>query len=329
MSETLYGRRPVLEALRSGARPVIKVYLMKGGRDESLEQIEAHLNARGIPCFYETRHKLDGLAGCDKHQGVVAILESRKYSDLSDLLETGREKNEPLFALLLDEITDPQNLGAIFRNADAAGVHGIVIPKNRSADLTPAAVKASAGAAEHVLTIKVSNLSEAIRKLKDEGAWVYGADAEGERPFFEADFKRPCAIVIGSEGKGLRRLVRENCDELVKIPMEGKIASLNASVASALILFEVLRQRKWGLSTVSYRLLAANQTSIVYPFYSGALNPPEATAYSPPEKDFFRPGPDPAFKTPAEGLASPIDSNPSNDQKDNLPGNQKGGGFRW
>ncbi len=328
MSETLYGRRPVLEALRSGLRPVLKVYLMKGGRDDSLEQIEAHLNARGIPWFYETHHKLDSLAGCDKHQGVVAILESRKYAELPDLFDAGKDKNEPLFALLLDEINDPQNLGAIFRNADAAGVHGIVIPKNRSADLTPAAVKASAGAAEHMLTIKVSNLNDAIRIIKEEGVWVYGADAEGERPFFEADYKRPCAIVIGSEGKGLRRLVRENCDELVKIPMEGKIASLNASVASALVLFEVLRQRKWGLSSMPSPDPMGSQTPAGYPVHSEAFVSPLPSPYSPPEKDFFRSGPDPAFETPVEGLAPRLDSD-SLDNQHKLPGNQKGGGFQW
>jgi 23S rRNA (guanosine2251-2'-O)-methyltransferase len=273
MSEILYGRRPVLEALRSGLRKFHKVYLMKGGRDEVLTQIEAHVSALGISSFYETRHKLDVMAGNDKHQGVVAILESRKYAGLSDLTDAARAKGEPLFAVLLDEIEDPQNLGAILRCADAAGAHGVVIPKNRSAEVTPAVVKASAGAAEHVLTIKITNLNDAIRKLKEAGAWVYGADREGDRPFYEADFKRPCVIVIGNEGKGLRRLVKENCDERVSIPMYGKVASLNASVSAAILMFEVVRQRKWKMGQASFQ--SSNP-------YSQASMP----YYSPPSTSF-------------------------------------------
>jgi 23S rRNA (guanosine2251-2'-O)-methyltransferase len=331
MSEILYGRRPVLEALKSGVRPVLKVYMMKGGQDDVLSQIEAYVNAHGIPNYYETRHKLDVLAACDKHQGVVAVLESRKYAELSDLMEAARAKDEPLFAVLLDEIEDPQNLGAILRSADAAGAHGVVIPKNRAAEVTPTVVKASAGAAEHVLTVKVTNLNDAIQKLKDEGAWVYGADTQGERPFYEADFKRPCVIVIGNEGKGLRRLVKENCDERVSIPMYGKVASLNASVSAAMLLFEVVRQRQWKTGTSSpdpYSQSSTNYYTSSPPSYPGISAPGIPMGIPPPEqRNFFRGGPDPAFETPTEGPPEKIKEGP--DSQSDEPGTSKGGHFHW
>jgi 23S rRNA (guanosine2251-2'-O)-methyltransferase len=335
MSEILYGRRPVLEVLRDGGRPILKVYLMKGGRDEMFTQVEAHVKTRGIPCFYETRHKLDVLAKTDKHQGVVAVLESRKFAQLEDLLDAPRQRNEPLFAVVLDGIEDPQNLGAILRSADAAGVHGVVIPKDRSADVTAAASKASAGAAEHVLTVRVVNLNDALRKMKAAGAWVYGADAEGKKPFYEADLRRPCALVIGGEGKGLRRLVRENCDELVSIPMSGKVASLNASVAAALMMFEVARQRRWkipGGAFPTFTSTSSGYPPVVYstPSYAPSWidTPPiEPRSGSPPDRSFFRPGPDPAPETPVEGPDETMNGEPSSTQ--DLPGNDKGGHFQW
>ncbi len=319
MSEILYGRRPVLEILKSGNRPILKIYLMKGGRDEVFTQIEAHVKARGIHCFYDSRHKLDVMAGNENHQGVVAVLESRKYADLTDLLEVAERRKEPLFAVLLDEIEDPQNLGAILRSADAAGVHGVVIPKDRAAEVTAAAVKASAGAAEHVLTAKVSNLNDAIRKLKEAGVWVYGAAAEGDHPFYEVDLKRPCAWVIGSEGKGLRRLVRENCDELVRIPMVGKVASLNASVSAALLMFEVARQRRWKTGIA----VPAPAPSAASPSFSGGSWTPEP----PPDRSFFRFGPDPGFETPVEGPSETIGEEPDSPKEE--PGTSKGGHFQW
>ncbi len=236
MSEKIYGRKPVLEAIRSGNRAVTHVYLLQGSRDGVLDQIESHAKARGIPINLETRHRMDTLAGNDNHQGVIAVAENYQYADLQDLLDIARDKNEPAFILLLDEIEDPQNLGAILRSADAAGVHGVVIPKHRAADITAAVVKASAGAAEHVNTVKITNLNETIRKLKEANVWVVGADGEAEKNFFDYDYRQPVALVIGNEGNGLRRLVKENCDELVKIPMAGKMSSLNASVAAALLL---------------------------------------------------------------------------------------------
>jgi 23S rRNA (guanosine2251-2'-O)-methyltransferase len=316
MSEKIYGRKPVLEAIRSGHRAVTHVYLLQGSRDGVLDQIESHAKARGIPVKLETRHRMDTLAGNDNHQGVIAVAENYQYADLQDLLDIARDKNEPAFILLLDEIEDPQNLGAILRSADAAGVHGVVIPKHRAADVTAAVVKASAGAAEHVNTVKITNLNETIRMLKEANVWVVGTDGEAEKNFYDYDYRQPVALIIGNEGNGLRRLVRENCDELVKIPMAGKMSSLNASVAAALVLFEVTRQRKWGMGPAS--------------------KDPPLSSYGvglSPEKDFFRSSPDPAPQTAGEGNPQRFDIGPSDNLDENFPpeppGNHKGGGFKW
>jgi 23S rRNA (guanosine2251-2'-O)-methyltransferase len=315
MSEKIYGRKPVIEVLRSGNRTVTRVYLMQGSRDGILNQIEAHATAKGIPITLETRHRMDTMAGNDKHQGAIAVAEEYKYADLPDLLDIARGKNETAFILLLDEIEDPHNLGAILRSADAAGVHGVVIPKNRAVEVNSTVIKASAGAAEHMTTVKVTNLNDAIKKLKDANVWIVGADGEASKNFYDYDYRQPVAIVIGNEGKGLRRLVRENCDEIVKIPMAGKMSSLNASVAAAMLMFEVARQRKWGMSP-------------------SAHDPPVSSygmGFS-PEKDFFRSGPDPAPETPGEGRPQTFDVSPSDKVEEgsqDAPGTNKGGGFKW
>jgi 23S rRNA (guanosine2251-2'-O)-methyltransferase len=315
MSEKIYGRKPVLEAMRSGNRAISRVYLMQGSRDGILNQIEAHAKAKGITITLETRHRMDTMAGNDKHQGAIAVAEDYKYSDLQDLLDIAKNRNEPAFILLLDEIEDPHNLGAIIRSADAAGVHGVVIPKNRAVEINATVIKTSAGAAEHVQTVKVTNINDTIRKLKEANVWVVGADGEAEKNFFEYDFRQPVALVIGNEGKGIRRLVKENCDELVKIPMAGKMSSLNASVASALLLFEVTRQRKWGVVS----------PKVVPPLSSFEMG------FS-PERDFFRSGPDSAPQAPDTGPAPTFDISPSDhldDSPTDPPGANKGGGFKW
>ena len=318
MSEKIYGRKPVLESLRSGNRAISRIYLMQGSRDGVLNQIEAHAQAKGIPITLETRHRMDTMAGNDKHQGAIAVAEDYKYAELQDLLDSARDKKEPAFILLLDEIEDPHNLGAILRSADAAGVHGVVIPKNRAVEVNATVIKASAGAADHVTTVKVTNMNEAIKTLKEANVWVVGTDIGATKDFFDYDFRQPVALVIGNEGKGMRRLVKENCDELVRIPMAGKMSSLNASVASALLLFEVTRQRKWKPIRME-----------------SAASPPsdfQGFGFSPPERDFFRSGPDPATEAPDEGLAqgfgvnSPESAEP---QDSDGPGNDKGGGFHW
>jgi 23S rRNA (guanosine2251-2'-O)-methyltransferase len=285
MSEKIYGRKPVLEALRSGARAVTHIY--------------------------------------DHHQGAIAVVDAFKYSDLQDLLDSANHRNEPAFILLLDEIEDPHNLGAILRSADAAGVHGAVIPKNRAVEVNATVVKSSAGAAEHVATVKVTNLNDTIKRLKDANVWVVGTDAEATKNFYDYDYRQPVALVIGNEGKGLRRLVRENCDELVRIPMAGKVSSLNASVAAALLLFEVVRQRQWKPSGASP---SASARTPVYPILEDSPIPSYGVDPSPPERDFFRSRPDPAPQTPDEGAPSGMNQP---DAPEDPPGTDKGGGFRW
>jgi 23S rRNA (guanosine2251-2'-O)-methyltransferase len=353
MNEKIYGRKPVLEAIRSGARAISRIYLMQGSRDEILHQIETHANARGIPLGFETRHRMDTMAGGANHQGVIAVAEAFHYADLEDIFQAARSKNEPVFTILLDEIEDPQNLGAIIRSADAAGVHGVVIPKHHAAEVNATVIKASAGAAEHVTTVKTTNLNDTIRKLKEAGVWVVGAAGEAAKDFFEYDYRQPVALVIGNEGKGLRRLVRGNCDELVKIPMAGKMSSLNASVASALLLFEVARQRRWkkaapppaaapssfspGYGNDSASPSAPADELASYLGSSMPTSPSFEPSPSPPvERDFFRSSPDPAAETPGEGLAQEIDLSPWEKLEDSLggppsdpPGNNKGGGFKW
>jgi 23S rRNA (guanosine2251-2'-O)-methyltransferase len=366
MSEKIYGRKPVLEAIRSGSRAISRIYLMQGSRDDILHQIESHANARGIPIGFETRHRMDTMAGNGNHQGVIAVADAYQYADLEDIFAAARAKDEPLFTILLDEIEDPQNLGAIIRSADAAGVHGVVIPKHHAAEVNATVIKASAGAAEHVTTVKTTNLNETIRKLKDANVWIVGAAGEATKNFYEYDYRQSVAIVIGNEGKGLRRLVRENCDELVKIPMAGKMSSLNASVASALLLFEVVRQRQWKkqgpLMTPPRPTWSAAPSSTQPSYLSGTSDPtpdpappvepvselasylgsalpmsPDPSSGPPPsEKDFFRSGPDPVVETPGEGLSEAIDLSPWEKLEDSLggsptdpPGNDKGGGFKW
>ncbi len=325
MSEKIYGRKPVLETLRSAKRAVTRVYLMQGSRDGILNQIEAHAKAKGIPITLETRHRMDTMAGSDKHQGAIAVADDYQYAELQDLLDKAKDKNEPPFILLLDEIEDPQNLGAILRSADAAGVHGVVIPKNRAVEVNATVIKASAGAAEHVPPVQVANLEDTIKNLKEANVWVVGTDIEATKNFYDYDYRQPVALVIGNEGKGLRRLVKENCDELVRIPMAGKMSSLNASVASALLLFEVTRQREWktGPAPITTR-------TPTYPITPDSVGIPSyGMAYSPPERDFFRTGPDPAFETPDEGAAPEVDLPGDPQGTDDPPGNPKGGGFKW
>ncbi|MGH7739067.1 MAG: 23S rRNA (guanosine(2251)-2'-O)-methyltransferase RlmB [bacterium] len=348
MSEKIYGRKPVLEAIRSGARAISHIYLMQGSRDDILHQIESHAKARGISVGMETRHRMDTMAGNAHHQGVIAVAEAYRYADLEDIFRAARSKNEPVFTILLDEIEDPQNLGAIIRSADAAGVHGVIIPKHHAAEVNATVIKASAGAAEHVTTVKSTNLNDTIRKLKDANVWIVGAAGEATKNFYEYDYRQPVALVIGNEGKGLRRLVRENCDELVKVPMAGKMSSLNASVASALLLFEVVRQRQWkkegpaapiptaftpGFSGYSP---SSSEVSGSSSYLSAPLPRSSFAEPPPPEREFFRSGPDPVVETPGEGLAQETDLSPWEVLEKDLDGpsmdppeNPKSGGFKW
>ena len=242
INEHIEGRNAVIEALRAG-RAIDKIYIAKGEVDSTLGHIASKARAQGIVVVETDRRKLDAMSQTHAHQGVVALCAVKEYCTVEDLLQRAQEKGEPPFLVMCDEISDPHNLGAIIRTAECVGAHGVIIPKRRSAGLTAVVDKASAGAAEHLPIARVPNLSAAIETLKKAGVWVYGAAAEGASPMWKTDLTGSICIVIGSEGDGISRLVREHCDVLVSIPMKGEISSLNASAAAAVLLYEALRQR--------------------------------------------------------------------------------------
>ena len=190
------------------------------------------------------RRKLDNMSITHAHQGVIALAAARPYATLDDIFALAESRGEAPLIVVCDELSDPHNLGAIIRSAECAGAHGVVIPKRRSAGLTPVVAKASAGAIEYMPVARVSNISSALKELQARGVWVYGTAADGTQKLFDANFQGPTAIVIGNEGTGMGRLVRQTCDVLVRIPMRGRISSLNASAAAAILLYEAVRQRK-------------------------------------------------------------------------------------
>lgn len=241
-SGMIEGRNAVFEALRAG-RTIDKLFILKGTTDPAMLNIVSRAKAAGAVISETDRRGLDAMSGTGAHQGVIARAAVREYATVADILERAREKNEAPLVVVCDELSDPHNLGAIIRTAGAAGAHGVIIPKRRSAGLTPVVAKASAGAIEHVPVARVPNISSVLRELKKEGLWVYGAAAGAEKTMYEADFSCGAAIVIGSEGEGIGRLVAENCDMMLSIPMKGEISSLNASAAAAVLLFEAVRQR--------------------------------------------------------------------------------------
>ena len=236
------GRNAVIEALRSGEN-IDKIYLAKGETDKTLGHIASRAREKGIVVVKADRRKLDGMSRTHAHQGVIALAAMREYVTVQSLLDTAEEKGEAPLLVVCDEISDPHNLGAILRTAECAGAHGVIIPKRRSAGLTAIVGKTSAGAVSYMPVARVSNLPATLEELKKKGIWVYGTAAEGATSLYEADLKGPAAIVIGSEGSGMGRLVREKCDFLVSIPMKGHISSLNASAAAAILLYEAVRRR--------------------------------------------------------------------------------------
>lgn len=238
----LEGRNPVIEALKSG-RTVEKLLVAKGSQEGSIRQIMSMAREKGIVISEVERVKLDNLSETGSHQGVIAIVSPYKYSEVDDILEYAKERQEPPFIVVLDEIFDPNNLGSIIRTADACGVHGVIISKRRAVGLTPAVAKASAGAIEYMRVAKVTNISQTLKYLKEKGLWIAGADMDGPKAHFEADLTGPLAIVVGSEGEGIGKLIKENCDFLVRLPMKGSISSLNAGVAGAVLMYEIVRQR--------------------------------------------------------------------------------------
>ena len=240
--DMIEGRNPVLEAIKSG-REIDKILIQKGKLEGSIVRIIKDARKEKIVIQEVSRVKLDNLSYTKAHQGIIAFTSMHKYYTIDEILDDAKEKGESPFILIADEITDPHNLGSILRTADCSGAHGVIIPKRRAVGLNATVSKTSAGAIEYVKVCKVSNISNAIKELKDKGVWIIGADMGGNRNHYEEDFKIPIALVIGSEGSGIPRLVKENCDLLVKIPMKGKISSLNASVAASVLMYNDLRQR--------------------------------------------------------------------------------------
>lgn len=238
--EWIVGRHPVSEAIRSG-REINKVWLNKEGRGFSglLELIKEN----GIAVQFVPKQKLDQLSPSAQHQGVVASVAAYRYSELSDLFNLAKKRGEPPFFLMLDNIEDPHNLGSILRTADASGCYGVIIPKRRSVGLTSVVAKASAGAIEYVPVVRVSNLANTMDAMKKQGVWFAGTAADGSEDYRRADYALPLCLVIGNEGCGLSQLVQKKCDFLIRIPMKGKVTSLNASVAAGLLMYEVFRQR--------------------------------------------------------------------------------------
>lgn len=245
MNNIIYGRNTVIEALKS-KREIEKLLLLKNG-EGSIKKIEGMAKDRKIPIQYVDKTALDRvtdeLKSDGSHQGVVAYTSAYKYKEVEDLLSIASNKKESPFLIILDGIEDPHNLGAILRTADGAGAHGVIIPKRRAVGLTDTVAKSSAGAIEYIPVAKVSNISQTIEQLKEAGLWIAACDMDGQT-YYQTDLTGPIALVIGSEGKGISRLVREKCDFILSIPMEGRISSLNASNAAAVLMYEIHKQRK-------------------------------------------------------------------------------------
>jgi len=240
--DLMIGRNAVIEALNSD-RTIEQILISKGDNKGSINKIISASKEKGIVIKYVDRRKLDQISEGLNHQGVVANVTPYKYYELQDILDYAKSKKEDPFIIVLDEIEDPHNFGAIIRTAEIFGAHGIVIPKRRNVGVTPVVYKSSVGAVEHMRIAKVSNINNSIDDLKKDGIWVYGADMHTEVYSHKANLTGPIALVIGSEGKGISKLTREKCDVLIKIPMMGNITSLNASVAGGILMYEILSQR--------------------------------------------------------------------------------------
>ena len=238
----LEGRNALTEALRSG-RTIDKVFIASGDTDRGLQRLAAQAKEAGAVIVPVDRRKLDQMSTTHSHQGVIALCAARDYFSIDEILEEAASRGEAPLIVICDELADPHNLGAILRSAECAGAHGVIIPKRRSVGLTATVAKASAGAVEDMKVARVTNITAAIEELKKKGVWVFGTAAEGSIPMYQADLKGPAAIVIGAEGDGMSRLVRQSCDVTVHIPMKGRITSLNASVAASILLYEAVRQR--------------------------------------------------------------------------------------
>lgn len=242
LSDQIEGRNSVLELLES-ERDINKILIAKGERYGSINKIIAIAKQRKIVIAEVERQKLNAISETNNHQGVIAIVPPFNYASVEDILNEAKQKGEDSFIIILDGIEDPHNLGSIIRTAETAGAHGIIIPKRRACVVNATVSKSSAGAVEHVKIARVNNINETIKYLKDEGLWICGTDGEAKEYYYNQNLKGKLAIVIGSEGYGMSRLVKENCDFLVKIPMKGKITSLNASVSAGIVIYEAVKQR--------------------------------------------------------------------------------------
>ena len=238
---SIEGRNPVIEAIKSD-REIDKILIANSAKEGSIKKIIGMAKDKNIIIQYVDKHKLDEVSTSHSHQGVIAYASEYKYYELDELIDLAKNKDEDPFFIILDEITDPHNLGSIIRTADAVGAHGVIIPKRRSVHITPVVAKASAGAVEYMPVCKVTNIVNTIKRLKEEGLWIAAADMDGET-FYKQNLTGPLGVVIGSEGFGISRLVKQNCDFVVKMPMIGNVSSLNASVAGGILLYEIFRQR--------------------------------------------------------------------------------------
>jgi len=236
------GRNSVLELLES-EKDINKIFVTRGEKQGSINKIIGRAKGKGIVLVEVDKSKLDEMSQTGNHQGVIAIVPPFEYCEVEDILDEAKSKNEQPFILILDGIEDPHNLGAIIRTAETAGVHGVIIPKRRAVSVNSTVNKVSAGAVEHMRIARVNNINDTIQFLKDSGLWIIGTDGATENYYYEQDLTGPIALVIGSEGNGMNRLVSENCDILVKIPMHGKITSLNASVSAGIVTYEIVKQR--------------------------------------------------------------------------------------
>ncbi|OAT84916.1 23S rRNA (guanosine(2251)-2'-O)-methyltransferase RlmB [Bacillus sp. MKU004] len=235
------GRNPVIEALKSG-REINKIWIAEGSQKGSIQQVLGLAKEAGVMVQYVPKKKIEQMVA-ENHQGVVASVAAYKYAEIDDIFDKAAQKGEDPFILILDELEDPHNLGSIMRTADASGAHGIIIPKRRAVGLTSTVAKASTGAIEHIPVARVTNLSRAVDELKERGMWVAGTDAKGKQDYRQLDGTLPIGLIIGSEGKGMSRILRDKCDFLVQLPMVGRVTSLNASVAASILMYEVYRNR--------------------------------------------------------------------------------------
>jgi len=239
----IYGKNPILEALASN-QPINKIYVIKGKRSSSVSNIILLARQKGVPVREIAREKMREVAGHDSHQGIMAEVSQLSYSEMDVIFQRAQEKAEAPLLAIIDEIQDPHNLGAIIRSAEAFGFHGLLLPKDRSAGLTETVAKTSAGAVSHIPVVRITNLARTIDELKNQNVWIAGTDQAADETFYRLDLNRALAIVIGSESKGMRQLTKKKCDFLMKIPLVGKVNSLNASVAAAIVFCEARRQRQ-------------------------------------------------------------------------------------